>query len=239
MINITKTTLISFLLIQSAFSLEWDYQRTEMKKLVMKNHTPLTSYSESRKIIMQQLDLSMDTWGYYVKDVYCNFRERENIGPKKMPKYTTINVEHTWPQSKFNKKLQKNIQKADLHHLFPTNSVANSTRGNHMFGEVRHGDLGDRCLDSKLGQSISSDQFTIVFDPPREHKGNVARALFYFSVRYDIDIPDHEEKILRKWNNLDPVDNAERIRNAEIEKIQGNRNPFIDFPSRAASVSDF
>ena len=205
----------------------------------MKNHRALVNYREAREIIMQKLHLKKDVSGFYVSDVYCNLRARRSVGPHKMPSHTVINIEHTWPQSRFSKKFSKRIQKADLHHLYPTNSVANSTRGNHTFGEARYGDIGSNCHGSKLGAVKTDNGDVIVFDPPKSHKGNVARALFYFSVRYDIDIPAHEERFLRQWNRLDPVDNEERIRNNKIAKIQGNRNPFVDFPSKADLVSDF
>ncbi len=132
---ITATLLFSF----NSFALKWDTQRKNMKKLVLEGHKALTSYTNARKHIMQKLHLGNDTWGYYVKDVYCNERIRQKVGPKKMPSHTVINVEHTWPQSRFNKSKSRSVQKADLHHLFPTDSVANSTRGNHKFGDVRYG----------------------------------------------------------------------------------------------------
>ena len=43
-----------------------------------------------------------------------------------------MNTEHTWPQSKG----ATGAAKSDLHHLFPTDSKANSIRGNHPFGIV-------------------------------------------------------------------------------------------------------
>jgi endonuclease I len=74
---------------------------------------------------------------------------------------------------------------------------------------------------------------------PTVHKGNVARALFYFSVRYKIKIPATEEIVLRRWNDLDPIDNAEEVRNEQIYFAQGSRNPFIDFPELANSINKF
>ena len=77
------------------------------------------------------------------------------------------------------------------------------------------------------------------FEPPANHKGNVARALFYFSLRYDLRIKPYEEMVLRQWNILDPVDSEEVRRNTLIEKIQGNRNPFVDDSELVNLISDF
>ncbi|WP_319024020.1 endonuclease [Vibrio navarrensis] len=42
--------------------------------------------------------------------------------------------------------------------------------------------------------------------------------------------------VLLEWNSQDPVDNFEFERNAKIQKIQGNRNPFVDNPHWAESI---
>ncbi len=95
-----------------------------------------------------------------------------------------------------------------------------------------------------------------VFEVRDEIKGDVARALFYFAVRYKDErinesqggmtgpgntnhIPPYEEKYLRAWNHLDPVDEKEYERNNKIDAIQHNRNPFIDRPDLADRISDF
>ena len=38
------------------------------------------------------------------------------------------------------------------------------------------------------------------------------------------------QKIMVKWNNLDPVSETEKLRNQTVQAIQGNRNPFVDYP---------
>jgi endonuclease I len=77
------------------------------------------------------------------------------------------------------------------------------------------------------------------FEPLDSHKGNVARAMLYFSVRYKKSLTDKQEKLFREWNNLDPVDLNEQIRNDRIEKIQGNRNPFIDDEKLVDQIENF
>ncbi len=42
--------------------------------------------------------------------------------------------------------------------------------------------------------------------------------------------------LLVAWNNLDPVSETEKYRNHTVEKIQGNRNPFVDHPEWISQV---
>ena len=37
-------------------------------------------------------------------------------------------------------------------------------------------------------------------------------------------------EVLAEWNKLDPVSDVEKLRNDTVQKIQGNRNPFVDHP---------
>ena len=37
-------------------------------------------------------------------------------------------------------------------------------------------------------------------------------------------------KLLLQWSRQDPVSEKERTRNEKVYAIQGNRNPFIDYP---------
>ena len=131
--------------------------------------------------------------------------------------------------------MSRSAQKSDLHHLFPVKSLANSTRGNSPFAEVSGEGLPD-CKSSIRGIDIYSQNSA--FEPPQSHKGNVARALFYFAVRYKLNIPQHEEIHLRRWHTEDPVDSLESLRHEKIALIQGNRNPFIDDPYLIDRIED-
>lgn len=42
--------------------------------------------------------------------------------------------------------------------------------------------------------------------------------------------PERCAEILKAWNKLDPPSNVEKLRNITVQKIQGNRNPFVDYP---------
>jgi endonuclease I len=42
--------------------------------------------------------------------------------------------------------------------------------------------------------------------------------------------------LLLKWHKENPVNLYEKHRNAAIQDLQGNRNPFIDYPERAKEM---
>ncbi|MCO5143172.1 MAG: endonuclease [Oligoflexia bacterium] len=205
-------------------------------------HKPI-SYEEARKYILGDFYLvPMNNKGYGLYDVYCDRVKapnefRHKPAPGEVPDNNIINVEHTWPQSKFSRRFQEGWQKADLHHLYPSDSQMNSRRSSYPFGEVREPKSGLKCDNSKLGPSMNGSE--IVFEPPQGHKGNVARSLLYFSLRYDMQISKEEEDVLKKWNLQDPPDESEKERNEKIFKIQGNRNPLVDFPEIASIIEDF
>lgn len=210
----------------------------EVQQMTKKGHMPLSHYSEARAHLMQELHIKRDSNGYFVEDVYCGIIYRKKVSPRTMPNHNELNVEHTWPQSRFNKRQSTSFQKSDLHHLYPTDSRANGKRGNVHFGQFKNGRRAlDHCTASRVGRISETGKEG--FEPPTKHKGNVARALFYFSIRYDIRISDYEEFMLRQWNLIDPVDEEEMLRNDFIERIQGNRNPFIDDPELSDLISDF
>ncbi len=139
-----------------------------------------------------------------------------------------FDTEHTYPQSFFN---EYEPMRSDLYHLYPTYSVANNARSNYPFGIVVS-NITWQMGGSKRGLDSLG---TIVFEPRDVHKGNVARSLFYFCVKYNNITPGgfmtaRQENVLRLWNNTDTVDWRERRRNDSIAKYQKVRNPFIDHP---------
>ena len=214
-----------------------DALKLELFKMTMKNHKAL-GYNPAKRALFGKLHLEKNQQGYYVRDLYCEINYTNGVGPGSMPDQNQLNCEHTWPQSKFTKSFPTELQKSDLHHLFPTDSKANSTRGNFEFADVTENENLNNCHASKSGPSIVSGGHTY-FEPPTSHKGNVARAIFYFSVRYKMPVSEAQEEFLRRWNDIDPVDEAEKLRNDEIEKLQGNRNPFIDNSNLIDQIQDF
>ncbi len=162
------------------------------------------------------------------------------------------NCEHSWPQSQFDK---KPALRSDLHHLFATTEWINSVRGDWDFGaadqiDKKACDAQGEC--SNLGNSQKAGQTVFDVRPPR--RGDVARAHFYMVARYRCDpkawldddrraengsIDDVEEAVLRRWHAEDPVDAWELTRNDRIERLQGNRNPFIDDPALVDQIRNF
>ncbi len=198
----------------------------------------MLSYKDARKLLFGKIDLDEDTQGYFIRDVYCNRDVHgDGIGPNQIP--GTLNCEHTWPQSKFSNAFPRDLQKGDLHHLYSTNARANSTRGNNPFAEVINGDEPAPNCDASMIGGAKDHMGGIYFEPPAEHKGNVARSLFYFSTRYQLPIDSVQEAYLRQWHKEDPVTDADRKRNDAIFAEQKNRNPFIDFPELVDHISDF
>lgn len=222
---------------------------TSNEQLIQKLHKILHSghhnlgYDRARIFMMGVFYLVKDGNSYALPDVYCDRLKTAKEfpssppAPRQIPLGTVLNTEHTWPQSKFTGKFDRELQKSDLHHLFPTDTQLNSDRGNMEFGEVVKDTKRLKCPESRLG--LPANGHHEVFEPPQHHKGNVARALFYFSVAYRLPISDQQESALRKWHQEDPVDEEEARRNTEIHKIQGNRNPFIDHPELADRINNF
>ncbi len=203
------------------------------------------TYKDARTFLFGELFLEKnDHQKFQLTDVYClkTYTEEDgvNVGQKKIPDPEELNCEHTWPQSKFNKNLSLDVQKNDLHHLFPVNSRSNSVRSNHPFGELEKSsqrETHERCAASFIGTMKNSS--IRAFLPPINHRGNVARAIFYFSIRYGLPIDDREEFFLKQWHHQDPVNNDEMLRNQKIYTFQKNRNPFVDFPMIVDRIHNF
>lgn len=215
--------------------------KEEIQKRASANQVSL-SYKAARVKMFNVIYLEKDEQGFFNKDVYCLTKHyRAGVAGEEIPDHTVFNTEHTWPQSRFNEQLNEEVQKTDLHHLFPTFSKINAERGNYPFANV--GEQSARklqCDISKLGKAVGGlGNNGTYFEPANEHKGNVARALFYFSTRYELAIDPTEEIFLKFWHLIDPVDALEKSRHEIISGIQKNRNAFIDNPELVLQISDF
>lgn len=142
------------------------------------------------------------------------------------------NCEHVVPQSWFN---GYEPMRGDLHHLFACEPSCNRLRSNYSYFDFQSYAPEPRINTIKTGCGMAEDQ---KFEP-EYGKGIVARAVFYFSIRYKdvIDLTDKFDfELLLCWHKEHPVTLYESHRNAAIQELQGNRNPFIDFPDAAKKM---
>ncbi len=137
----------------------------------------------------------------------------------------------------------------DLFHLYPTDKYVNNQRSNYPFGET--GNPSRTFLNgSKLGPCSVSGYSGTVYEPIDAYKGDFARTYFYMATRYyseDSSWPGSDMvngsqpkpwalAMLKTWAEEDPVSEKEIQRNEAVYSIQGNRNPFIDFPWYAGLI---
>ena len=177
-------------------------------------------------------------------DPYNFTHNVENSTSQQMAESDCYNREHLVPQSSFSEAFP---MRSDIHHVIPTDCRVNNFRGSLPFGNVATANWTS-LNGSKRGSSGVTGYSGVMFEPIDEFKGDIARALLYFAVRYQDDVDTFtsfdmfdgtEDQVFESWainvlldwhNNVDPVDQRERDRNNEAYKFQGNANPFVDHP---------
>lgn len=139
----------------------------------------------------------------------------------------------------------------DVHHIRPVDTSVNSARNNKDYDWG-----GTLYVDGDGPTSCYSDADS--WEPRDCVKGDVARMLFYMTVRYqgqngepDLELLDEVNtdeltepgkgyhgklSTLLQWHASDPVDSFEIRRNNIIYSWQQNRNPFIDHPEFAGRI---
>ena len=244
MYSIFKFLFLSLILFSLSKTIFCEELKEKLHQQVSRDHLPL-DYKEARFELFNNVYLETNHSGvFFIFDTYCEKVVRVNYNHNSFSGGKKLNIEHSWPQSKFNKQYKKELQKADLHHLFLVHPKVNGIRGNYPFAEVESFSPIKSCKSSLVGLLDSAYSSEVrssadYFEPPAAHKGNVARALFYFSIRYNIEIQPVQEYFLRKWHVEDPVTEMDIMRNELIMKVQGNRNPFIDDPTLVEKISNF
>jgi len=125
---------------------------------------------------------------------------------------------------------------ADLHNLWPAIGAINSSRGDKLFAEIPG---NKRTLPVSVADLHCDYERTTganaVVEPRDSIKGDLARSLFYMRVEYGLSL-NGMTPMLKRWHLADPPNTRERSRNGRIEKLQGNRNRFIDKPELAATL---
>ena len=163
-----------------------------------------------------------------------------------------MNIEHVFANSWWGHTV--NDAYCDLFNLFPSDASANGRKSNNPMGEV----TGEASFDNgvtRVGKSASyrEDSLITVWEPADQWKGDFARTYFYMATCYEDFEQDWQtpegllvveknryptlrpwvSRLLLEWNAEDPVDDIERMRNEAVCGIQGNRNPFVDYPQLA------
>ncbi|NQY05042.1 MAG: endonuclease, partial [Flavobacteriaceae bacterium] len=169
-----------------------------------------------------------------------------------------LSREHTLPQGFFNSLYP---MRADFHFVIPVDARINNLRANNPFGEVA-APTTTFANSSELGPNTFGSYSGTVYEPIDEFKGDIARMLLYFAVRYQAetvnmgaswDAPDGVPEnimngqagqfyddwfisLLCQWHSDDPVSQKEIDRNNNGWAHQNNRNPFVDNPNWVADI---
>lgn len=191
------------------------------------------SYADAR-YILEKADEHPTKKGY----LYTIYDDESDGYEENIWNGNTLNREHVWPNSYLGVERvgdhQKNIA-SDLHNLRMIRSSINSSRSNRFFDEG----------SSNRRETLENNAFY----PGIDHRGDVARIMFYMVTMYpQLSLSNTVEDILKgeaytdsmltmgkldvllQWHKEDPVDDFERNRNTIIYEHQGNRNPYIDKP---------
>ena len=163
---------------------------------------------------------------------------------------TDCDIEHMFPNSWWGAEAGCKEAYCDLHHLVPADFSANRSKSNRGPGIPT-----DTTFNNGVWVNGNDANGISVFCPPDEYKGDFARALMYIAVTYGdtvtwqtdnatphMDNDSWQEfkpatsALLLAWHRADPVSNKERVRMNTVYGIQGNRNPFIDYPCLAEYI---
>ena len=169
---------------------------------------------------------------------YCHITDKAGSYQKEGDCY---NREHTVPQSWFG----DGDIKSDVVHVVPTDGYVNNRRSNYPFGEVKNATYTSKNDYCKLGSCKTDGYSGTVFEPNDEIKGDIARIFFYMITRYEGScgswghdvftstypgLTSWTLNMMMRWSRQDPVDAIEIARNNAVYEVQGNRNPYVDYP---------
>lgn len=192
------------------------------------------------------------TWsGFYQTDRFNGnqVRDRYSYGVFNFPNdhvsaANGMNIEHSFPKSWWGG--DKNQAYKDLFNLMPCEISINTAKSNYAMGVVSSVKTNNGC--TKVGTGKAGNKTANLWEPADEWKGDFARSYFYMVTAYSdlvwtgegLTMLEKDEwptlqrwayELFLTWNRQDPVDDIERQRNEAVYGIQGNRNPFVDFPN--------
>lgn len=160
-----------------------------------------------------------------------------------------MNREHSFPKSWWGG--TQNEAYTDLNHLYPSESAANMAKSNFPMGEVQTPTFDNGVTTVGYAVAGQGGGASKVFEPADEYKGDFARTYFYMATCYQDytwkytymvengtypTMRPWAQQLLLDWARRDPVSQKEIMRNEAVYQIQGNRNPFIDFPELAEYI---
>lgn len=202
----------------STENIKEDALETALRTKLAQNYNSL-GYNGIRDEMYSDYDNHNDS----VTCIYTNRKAKFNT--RSGATSNNFNCEHTFPQGYFG---SANPMVSDGHHLFPTDETANNSRGNLPFG------VATPPFVNPTGNAPSLNGGG-KYEPQDSHKGNCARAMLYFRVRYQ-DYQNFfapQAATLYQWHKQFAPAAKDVIRNVEIFTLQNNRNPFIDYPQLA------
>ncbi len=180
-----------------------------------------------------------------VLDMYSN--EKRYFGSKGSA-VSGMNIEHSVAKSWWGG--NKNNAYCDIHHLNPSDQNANSRKSNYPLGELTSVSWDNGV--TFVGKANIDGSSTNAYEPCDEYKGDFARVFMYMFTCYqdltwEYTWMNYEKstyptlkpwavKLLLKWHKQDPVSEKEVNRNNAVYAVQGNRNPYVDYPQLADYV---
>lgn len=189
-------------------------------------------------------------WDMYSSTTNFEWGTNQDRGSGGTKEGEFYNREHSFPNSWFGG-VKGHAAYTDLFHMYPTDKLVNNKRSNHPFGDVASPSWTSNEGFSKLGPCTTPGYSGTAFEPADEYKGDFARTYFYMATAYESEFaawaeygdsqamlagnsyPGYKEwavELLLRWAAEDPVSEKETKRNQAVYEIQGNRNPYIDFP---------
>lgn len=200
------------------------------------------------------------TWNYFPQTdfradgtVWDMYSDTKRYFPHDGGSACGLEIEHCLPKSWWgwtkNDTASSKRAYQDLYILNPSDGSANGNKSNYPPGHVVKGDKFDNG-SFRMDAAKSSQYGWICFEPAEEYRGDFARTYFYVATAY-ADLPfgagnaDYQRyltdstylvfkpwlvEVLLDWHRADPVSEKERRRVETVFSIQGNRNPYIDYP---------
>lgn len=215
------------------------------------NYTELPTYWQYSDVYPELVDGSRRWWDMYSNNIYLIYSNEAALTSFRR---NSMQREHAVPKSWWKKDgdVEYTPAYSDMWNLYPSDGPANQAKLNYAFGECRTTSFDNGLTKVGAPKSGMGGGSGSVFEPGDEYKGDFARAIFYMATVYD-DLPwvvnymfsandpwptlrPWAVDMLLDWARRDPVSQKEKDRNNSVEKSQGNRNPFIDFPELAEYI---